>query len=115
MSDNLAQQYADSIHDGIIADMESGNIFGVNEDTGEELSAYDWLEDVLDIEYLVNGEGQYRGAELLLTYGGPNAYLDTKHSTLTVYWGSGNATRYIPLGFTDYLNYALEEYWEATK
>lgn len=46
------------------------------EHDGEEPSAYDWLEDVLDIEYIVGGDGEYRGARVLVAFGGPNIWVD---------------------------------------
>jgi hypothetical protein len=86
-------------------------MFGTNEDTGEELTAYDWLDDVLDIEYRVGADKEYRSARILLTYGGPNTWLDTRTGELTVYWGSDTATRHLRDTFTDALDEALAEIW----
>lgn len=114
MSDTLASDYADSLVETIGENYANGAMFGTNEDTGEELTAYDWLEDVLDIEYIVSSDRKYKGARLLLSYGGPNTWLDTRSGTLTVYWGSETSRRYIRDTFTDALDEALAELWAMT-
>ena len=111
MSDTLATDYIDSLVQTIGDDYANGTMFGTNEDTGEELTAYDWLDDVLDIQYIVSSDREYLGARLLLTFGGPNTWLDTKAGTLTVYWGSDTATRHLRDTFTDALDEALAEIW----
>lgn len=110
MSDNLSVEYAESIVRGIRDDVDNGTPFGLDPDTDEEMTAYDYLNDVLDIRYIINQDRSYHGAQLLLTYGGPNTWLDTTDGELAVYWGD-KAVRYVPSAFTDYLNEALEELW----
>lgn len=117
MSDNLAEEYADSMASRIRQDTSDGYPFGKREDevddySGEpvELSAYDWLEDALDIIYSVDADRSYRGARVCIGYGGPNVWVDTNTNALEVYWG-GRATRYLPSQFIDYLDEALEELW----
>lgn len=109
MSDTLAIDYANSIRERITADVEAGTPFGLSEDTGEELTAWDYLGDVLDIEYRIGTDRMYRSARLLLGWGGPNVWLDTHTGELAVYWGSDSAKVYVPEAFTDYLNEALDE------
>lgn len=111
MSDTLASDYADSIIKGIRADIETGNVFGINEDTEEENTAYDYLEDALDILYVVTGNKEYRGAMIQTAWGGPGAWIDTTDRTFTVSWGSDKAVRYLPEEFIDALDNALEELW----
>ena len=119
MSDNLAQQYADSMWQSIRDDVEKGTPFGEDMDafengeteSPEELTAYDYLEDVLDIRYTVNSAREYLGARILVGYGGPNVWIDTNTNALEVYWGQ-TATRYLPSEFIDALDTALEELWD---
>lgn len=112
---NLALDYANSIAEGIFENCDNGTPFGLNdyEETERvEFSAYDYLEDVLDIVYMVDGNGNYRGAELTLAVGGPNVYLDTRNGELTVHWDT-TQRRWLPSTFTTPLNEALEELWES--
>lgn len=117
MSDNLAQEYADSMWQSIRDDVEKGTPFGIREeddgygDAGEELTAYDYLQDVLDIRYTVNSAREYLGARILVGYGGPNVWIDTNTNALEVYWGQ-TATRYLPSEFIEQLDVALEELWD---
>lgn len=109
MTTSTATAYANDIAAKIIADCEAGTPFGLNEDTGEELSALDWLDESLDFEYRVNSKGDYRSALVMIGYGGPNVYVDTKTSELKVYWYSPEASAELPQEFIDGLDEALQE------
>lgn len=114
-----AQDYAQGLLEGIRANVESGVLFGYREgvyaDTGEEYreeaDPMDWLEDVLDFRYIVTSGREFLGAQLLLAFGGPNAWLDTLTGEISVYWGSESSIVYAPKEFTEALNETLEEIW----
>lgn len=128
-----AAQYADSLANAIQEMADAGSPFGwINENTGEwldydpttkpefhadadeyeEASAGDYLRDVLDIEYLVTSDRQYKAARLLIAFGGPNAWIDTRTSRLEVAWWSAPEYRDLPSAFIDGLDEYLSEYWE---
>lgn len=45
-------------------------------------------EGVLSIErYVLSGGRDFLGARLLVSYGGPNIYIDTERSVVEGYWG----------------------------
>ena len=50
------------------------------------LSAMDYLKDALDIEYTVNSQGEYLGARILAAFGGPNIWIETRHSRVEANW-----------------------------
>lgn len=111
---NNATEYADSLAAQILADTESGNPYGVSDgygDTpeGEPVGAWDYLSDVLDIEYRVGGDGQYRSALILIAFGGPNAWIDTKTNELIVTWWSEPVRRNLPAPFCEGLDSVCEE------
>lgn len=113
MADTLAQEYCERLWQEIYDNThKDGTPYGLNPDTGEELTAWDYLEDVLDIVYSVGGDRKYRGARILIGYGGPNVWIDTNSYALEVYW-SETATRYLPSEFIDGLDSVLEEMWEV--
>ena len=56
-----------------------------------EYSIYDYLEGVLDVNWILNADKSLRGAELLVAFGGPNIYVDTVHKVVTGYWGGSKA------------------------
>lgn len=98
---NNAAEYAKNVADGI------------RENTPEDI--FEYLEDVLDIEYTVNSSGEYLGARVAITLGGPNAWIDTRAGEIVVYWGSDTAREWLPGSFIDRLNDTLAEYFEMTK
>lgn len=78
----------------------------------EEASALDWLNDVLDIQYLVNGDRTYRAARILIAFGGPTAWIDTRTGNLEAAWWSATECRALPDAFISGLDDALAELWE---
>lgn len=52
----------------------------------EEPSAYEYLNDMLDIQYIVNSESEYLGARILIAFGGPNIWINTLNNTVEGYW-----------------------------
>ena len=55
------------------------------------ISGFDYLEDALDIEYTFNANGQYLGARILVAFGGPNIWVDTRHCTVEGHWWGESA------------------------
>lgn len=83
-------------------------------DCGETLgpiSGFDYLRDALDIEYIIGSDGGYRGARVLVTFGGPNIWIDTQNNRVEGHWWSDSAS----VGFVDNigLDDALCELWEC--
>lgn len=134
MSTDSAAKYADELIETIRQMSDNGSPFGwINESTGEwldydpttkpefhddaedytEASAGDYLNDALDIEYLVTSDRQYRAARILIAFGGPNATIDTRSGLLEVSWWSAPEFRELPAAFTDGLDDYLSEIWEA--
>ena len=54
----------------------------------EEEDISDWFNNVLDIQYIVNQKKEYMGARLLVTFGGPNIWVDTQYNKVEGYWGT---------------------------
>lgn len=78
---------------------------------GEPMSAYDYLQDALDIEYIVSSKKEYLGARVLVAFGGPNIWINTRTKTVEGYWWGDKA-------FADFddgmgLDEALEELYNC--
>jgi hypothetical protein len=56
-----------------------------------EGDAFDWLSDALDIEYIVNSKKEYLGARVLVAFGGPNIWVNTRTKEVEGYWWSDSA------------------------
>lgn len=98
----LAVNYANSIADELWELYSSGDIFphdcerdeAEREKTPceeapecmENMGAHGYLDNVLDIEYRVSSDKEYRSARVQITYGGPTAWIDTLTQQLEVYW-----------------------------
>jgi hypothetical protein len=71
-----------------------------------------FLDDILSIETIYRSpQGEYQGAEVLWTYGGPGIYIDTKDNMVTGYWGSDRIERCYDdrIGLDEYLEEAYGE------
>lgn len=132
MTTASATEYADSIAAGITERTNSGYPFGVKDvntdewftDYGEaveqgveesditEASGIDYLSDVLDIQYIVSGDRQYRAARILIAFGGPTAWINTLTGQVEAAWWSETVYRDLPRGFVEEIDNALEELWE---
>ena len=54
-------------------------------------TGYDYLDNILDINYVVTSKGEYLGAEILVGFGGPNIFIHTRDNTVRGYWGGDKA------------------------
>jgi hypothetical protein len=80
-------------------------------DEDEGCSASDYLSDVLDIEYIVDSKANYLGARVLVAFGGPNIWINTRSNVVEGYWWGDSAQA----DFTDSLGLddLLSELWEC--
>ena len=51
-----------------------------------EQSAFDYLQDALDIQYIVDSKKEYIGARILVAFGGPNIWINTQSKQVEGYW-----------------------------
>lgn len=97
-----------------LSDWESSDYYMIHEEEeGEAPTAYDYLTDALDIEYRVNGNHEYRSGRIMVTYGGPNIYVDTSRRVIEGYWGSDSVE--VPYDDSLGLDDALEELFHMTR
>lgn len=99
--DNLEIRQDDSLEGGqyYIANIENDNILDdeffntekealdyLEQSPGDMVSAYDYLQDALDIEYIVSSNKEYLGARVLVAFGGPNIWINTRTQQVEGYW-----------------------------
>ena len=48
--------------------------------------AHDFLDQAINVEYIVSGRLNYSGARILVSYGGPSISIDTSLKTIDGYW-----------------------------
>jgi len=69
----------------IIKSLENGFPDELGQDD-QPFSAFDYLQDALDIEYIVNSKREYLGARVLVAFGGPNIWINTRTKQVEGYW-----------------------------
>jgi len=68
-----------------------------------------FFNDILSVTYISHFDNQkqiYQGAELLVAFGGPNVYIDTRYNLVVGHWGSSS----IEMSYND--DNFLYEYFE---
>jgi hypothetical protein len=111
MSNNDLQNYVNSIAASLSnPPMDEWNE-GRDIDSEGEFSAFDYLQDALDIEYIVSSKREFLGARVLVAFGGPNIWINTRTNTVEGAWWSDRATTTFDdnLGLND----ALEELYSC--
>lgn len=69
----------------IIKNIENGFPDELGQDD-QPFSAFDYLQDVLDIEWIINRDKEYLGARVLVAFGGPNIWINTRTKQVEGYW-----------------------------
>lgn len=57
-----------------------------------QMSGWDYIKDALDIEYVVDGQGEYLGARVLVAFGGPNIWINTRQGVIEGAWWDESCT-----------------------
>ena len=97
----------DRLNDGFSYETdESGEHYDVD---GNPTSPYEFICDALDIEVTRSLNGDYRGARICLTIGGPNVWLDTAAHQLQGAWWGSSANFYVKESVREEIDAAVEE------
>lgn len=79
----------------------------------EQLSIWDYMEDILDIEYRCGSDRKYRSCQIMVAYGGPNIYIDTASGAVELYWWTDRAKYYLDSDAVSAVDDWAEEYWNC--
>ena len=101
--------------DSIAATMESGfEGYGTEDEYGETQDAFCYLDDILDINWILNSDKTYKSARILVAFGGPNIWIDTGKKKVEGYWwGKYAEAEYCDSEFSQELDAALESLFEC--
>lgn len=77
----------------------------------EQLSVWDFLNDVYDIEYRCSSNKEYRSVRIMVACGGPNIYIDTADALVKLYWWNERAEYPLSYDARDAIDEWAEEYW----
>lgn len=68
----------------IVQTIEKGEYEPNDEDSG--CSGYDYLSDALEFEWILNNDKTLKGARILVSFGGPNIWINTVTEQVEGYW-----------------------------
>ena len=115
---NELKKYVDGIRDDLknlydsdITDEERDE----REENGEAYDLYSYFNDALDIEYTIDSRGEYLGAKIYVTLGGPNIWIDTREGYVKGAWGTEREESWIPSEICDEINSIFEEYYNCIR
>lgn len=95
--------------------LNAGFSYKANEDgecrdeDGNPTSPWEYVSDALDIDVTRSLNGDYKGARILLTFGGPNIWLDTADRELQGSWGGKRVNLHVPYDVCEEIDAAVEE------
>jgi hypothetical protein len=78
----------------------------------EQLGIYDYMEDMLDIDFTVNRYKEYQSCSVCIGWGGPNIFIDTSDAYIKLYWGSTQEQYPIKYDTRDAVDEWAREYYE---
>ena len=81
------------------------------EDDVEPASLFDYFNDMLDIDYVVDSNKQYKGARIMVTCGGPNIFIDSYRGIVELFWWTEHASAEIPADLCDEINEIFRDYF----
>ena len=58
----------------------------------DTLSGFDYIADVLDINWILDSNREFKGARILVAFGGPNIWIDTDKQTVEGTWWNESFT-----------------------
>lgn len=80
----------------------------------EPLFIEDYLDDVLDVEYIIQSDRKtISGVKVYITLGGPNCWIDTYHKTVELRWGSESANCGLSDDICDQINSYYQDIWDC--
>ena len=102
-----------TIENGYTPDADERGYLDYPYEEGDILSGFDYLSDILDIQYIVSGKREYLGARILVTFGGPNIWINTQAQIVEGYWW-GDAVSMAYSGDPMGIDEACSELWEIS-
>lgn len=81
---------------------------------GEATSPWEYISEALDFEFTVGSDRELRYARILVAFGGPNIWVDTRGSVDGYWWGEEAHARIAPSA-CDELMEAIRDYYDCTR
>jgi len=76
------------------------------------MNGFEYVSDVLDVDWVLDQNRGFKGARLLVAFGGPNIWVNTDRQTVEGYWWGNSFTASYNRDAMD-VNHACAEWFEA--
>lgn len=113
------QAECDEIVDNTVKELQDiyeGKVESQSDDYDDEkMTLYEYLDNILDVNYTISSRGEYRSASICIACGGPNIYIDTDDAYVKLYWGGTRAQAPISYNVRDEIDAIMEEWYELIR
>lgn len=75
------------------------------------LGVYDYFRDALDLMYYITSEREYAGVRIMVAFGGPTVYVDTRRGEVELYWWNEHESVHLDREICDELDELYEQVW----
>ncbi len=79
----------------------------------EQVSFYDYFENALDIDYIVNSSKEYKACRIMIAFGGPNIYVNTWDRQVELHWWTEHASFYLSNDACTAIDEYAEDYFNC--
>lgn len=80
-------------------------------DDFEQCSVWDYMRDILDVDFTVSRNREYKSCRVLVAFGGPNIYINTASGDVELYWWTDTARYPMSREAINAVDEWAEEYW----
>lgn len=77
----------------------------------EQLSIWDWSDNILDWRYIVEKDKSYRSVEIMVAFGGPNIWVSTESQSVELYWWGDRASYPLSSEAVEAIDEWAQEMW----
>ena len=77
----------------------------------ETFDLFDFFHDAFDIEYRVGSDKEYRSVRIMVAFGGPNIYIDTRSKAVELNWWTEHESFPLSLDAVEAVDEWASEAW----
>lgn len=82
-------------------------------DDYEQVSLYDYFADMLDIDWILDSNRDYKACRIMVACGGPNIYINTWDKLVELYWWTESAKYPLSYQAAAAVDEWAEEWWNC--
>lgn len=72
-------------------------------------SMWDYFNDFLDVDWIVNSNKEYKACRIMIAWGGPNIYVNTWDGCIELYWWTESGKAWLSKEVCETIDEAMEE------